>query len=233
MRQSFLVLLAAAGCQSQLAEQPAELPLDTVFRIELDGTLVDAVVTQSEFLTIDTQTSWRGQRNVPNISHEVTDGVLRITGECAEIATSCEVVHVLGVPDDVLTVLDLDRGNVLIDGANRTELGLFGGDVQLQNLRGSHSVSLIDGSILGTELAPDELSLTTDGSVDLSFGAPPSLLQIDAGASVLLSVPGGAYRLGLDAGLGGVFTEGVFHSDDAGSTLDVASRAGQIIVRGR
>lgn len=231
--RSLLPCLLLAACGSELAPQPAELPLDEVYRIAFVGSQVEVVVEQSDLLTVDTETRWRGNKSKPEIFHQVDAGVLLIDSACPESFSLCEVTHHLGVPDDVTVEVDIDRGNVAIRDVARLNLDQNFGDVHIEGLRGSAIIDLFEANLTASNLRTESFELQTSGGADLSFEETGSLVQIDAQKSAVLRVPEGAYRLDLAAQVGQVSAEDVFHVDDAETTLDVKVAAGQVIVRGR
>lgn len=147
------------------------------------------------------------------IRQEVVDGVLHIEARCGG-ALGCRVDHELRVGPGVLVVIELDDGDVELDGV--------AGDLALE-------VGL--GKISGAGLRGAEVEVRTEGgSIDLGFAAAPRRLVANAAAGdVTLRVPGGAYRCDFDAAVAKV--SGLRCEDSATGTIAASTAVGRLRLR--
>lgn len=147
------------------------------------------------------------------IRQELEDGVLRIEARCGG-ALGCRVDHELRVGPQVLVVLEVDDGDVELDGV--------GGDLAIE-------VGL--GKVSGAGLRGAAVEVRTEGgSIDLGFAAPPRRLVANAAAGdVTLRVPGGTYRCDVDPAVAKV--SGLRCEDAATSTIAASTAVGRLRLR--
>jgi hypothetical protein len=117
------------------------------------------------------------------VHQEVTNGVLRIEARCGG-ALDCRVDHELRVDPKVTVVLQVEDGDVELDGVL--------GDLDVE-------VGL--GKVTGALLGGHDVEVRTEGgNIDLGFVRAPGRLTANAAAGdVTLRVPGGSYRCDLAA----------------------------------
>ena len=147
------------------------------------------------------------------VHQEVSDGVLRIEARCGG-ALDCRVDHELRVGPQVTVLLQVDDGDVELEGV--------GGDLDIE-------VGL--GKVAGARLSGAEVEVRTEGgSIDLSFTAAPRRLVANAAAGdVALRVPGGTYRCDLE--LAAASASGLRCDDAAPRTIAASTAVGRLRVR--
>lgn len=115
------------------------------------------------------------------IHQEVSGGVLRIEARCGG-SLDCRVDHELSVDPKVTVVLQVEDGDVELDGVL--------GDLDVEVGLGKVTGALLGGSTVEVR--------TEGGNIDLGFVAAPLRLTANAAAGdVTLRVPGGIYRCDL------------------------------------
>jgi hypothetical protein len=132
-------------------------------------------------------------------------------------ASNCSVVTSASVPSATALTLTGNGNNVMVGGITApVSADTGGGSLTLNSVTGNLTLNTEGGSVDGTALSSQALSVNTDpggfgggdnggGPVDLMLTTVPKDLQINsAGANVTLQLPPNpaGYRLQLDAGCG-------------------------------
>jgi len=190
--------------QFEIQEVPRSLVVDVrAGDVSLRGADVDSILVSAK---IDGPTN--------HVAHQQGQEELTVFDECHE--DPCSVDLSLEVP----RVLAL----TLRTGA---------GDVRLEDARGEISIHSGSGDVRGLGLAGVNFSAET-GSGDVRLELAPALsvhLRTESG-DVALSVPGGAYRLGVSTGSGDREFEGVSNDPNASGAIDVTTGAGDLKITG-
>jgi len=147
------------------------------------------------------------------VHQEVSGGVMRIEARCGG-ALDCRVDHELRVGPQVTVVLQVEDGDVELEGV--------GGDLDIE-------VGL--GKVAGALLGGAEVEVRTEGgSIDLSFTAAPRRLVANAAAGdVALRVPGGTYRC--DLAPAAATASGLRCDEAAPRTIAASTAVGKLRVR--
>jgi len=147
------------------------------------------------------------------VHQDVSDGVLRIDARCGG-ALDCRIDHELRVGPTVALVLQLDDGDVELDGVL--------GDLDIE-------VGL--GKVTGVGLGGAEVDVRTEGGgIDLGFTAAPTRLTANAAAGdVALRVPGGTYRCDLAEAVASA--SGLRCDEAAPRTIAASTAVGKLRVR--
>ncbi len=144
------------------------------------------------------------------VRQEVKGGVLRIEALCGG-TLGCRVDHELRVGPEVRVVLQVDDGDVELDG-----------------VRGDLDVEVGLGKVTGALLAGADVEVRTEGgSIDLNFVAAPQRLTANAAAGdVTLRVPNGAYRCDVEAAAASA--SGLRCEDAAPRTIAASTAVGKL-----
>jgi hypothetical protein len=150
--------------------------------------------------------------------------VVRVT--CRGLTVECENQVTLVVPPS--TDLDLFSDHTTVeDVEGSVRVSQNGGSVELRRVTGNVDVRVGGGAVDGEDLRGAEVRASAGaGSVVLSFAAPPTLVDVEAGAGhVGIQLPRDetAYRVDADAGAG---EQRVAVSTDPESPHLIRARAG-------
>lgn len=203
------LLAGCASVQGQSLEVPAdvqqvELTVDTGSVTVLPGSVGSRVQVH------------RRARAFPDtraVHDDVSRGVLKVDARCGG-APGCRIDHDLRVPPNVRVIVQVNDGDVELDGVTN--------DLEI-------TVGL--GKVTGTGLGGGAVDVRTEGgAIDLIFARAPRTLAANAAAGdVSLRLPAGAYRCDLDRAQAGEI--GVTCDDAAPNTIAASTGVGKLRVR--
>jgi hypothetical protein len=149
-------------------------------------------------------------------SQTVTDGVLRLTGDCRFIVLpdNCGVSYTVTVPPGTVVQVTTGTGDTVVDGTSETIMVQTGtGDVNVRHTRAAR-VSADTGT----------------GSIRLEFASAPTDVQAHSGTGdVDITVPddGSEYRVVTDSGIGDV-TDDLRHNDSSTRSIRAETGTGDV-----
>ena len=171
-------LAACAPMQGQSVEVPASIQ-----QVELTVDTGSVTVTAGPAGSrVQVRRRARAFPETRAVHDDVSRGVLRVTARCGG-APGCRIDHDLRVPPEVRLLVQVNDGDVELDG-----------------LASEVEVTVGLGKVTGTGLRSSAADVRTEGGgIDLIFAAAPqSLIANAAAGDVSLRVPGGSYRCDFD-----------------------------------
>lgn len=169
------------------------------------------------------------------IQHTQTGGTLELSYTCSHW-DDCAVDWHIVVPPDLAADLNTDSGNIRaagIVGALHVKTGT--GNIDLAHLVApSITVETGTGDIRGQHLECQQFRGETGlGDLELELTARPRSVWGNIGTGdIVLNLPGGAYDLDLETGLGDVELAGVRNDSSADAALNLNTGLGDIDVNG-
>lgn len=202
-------LLACAPVQGRAIEVAGDI-VRVELRVDTGSVRVVGVPAGSRVRLVRRARAFPDTRK---IHQEATGGVLRIEARCGG-SLDCRVDHELQVGPQVSVVLQVDDGDVELDGVL--------GDLDVE-------VGL--GKVTGALLGGAQVEVRTEGgSIDLGFTTAPQRLTANAAAGdVTLRVPNGAYRCDLDPSVASA--SGLRCADAAPRTIAASTAVGKLRLR--
>ncbi|RKT17360.1 putative adhesin [Streptomyces sp. 1114.5] len=153
------------------------------------------------------------QGSPPNTTHEVKDGVLRLTYDCSD----CGVGYTVQVP-----------------AGTKVRITEQSGGVRLAGLAAEVEASVQSGGVEATGLTSQNVRLSAEsGGVRVDFASAPAKVEAKTSAGgVAVKVPGGeAYTVDARSGSGGVDVE-IPSQPGAPHSITATTGSGGVTVRG-
>ncbi len=160
----------------------------------------------------------------PRSSLEVSDGVLRVRGECAWFHLRCQMHANATVAADTEVVMVTSAGAITVRGTTagvdlRTSAGAVGAD----QVSGPVRLESSAGAISGTLDSGDVAARTSAGSITLTSRVQ-RLSAVTSAGSVTLTVPDDIYRVDATTSAGRVDVQ---VRTDPASTQQITARSSQ------
>lgn len=211
MHRALFAILALPGC---VVVADRSMSFDDLQGVVVQFSNGDVIVTGVPDTTTTTVDVDMGGVTFDRIGHNVNDGVLMLALDCG---IACGGSVELTLPQDVWVDVQLERG-----------------DVEVTDLAADLSATLGAGDITVSGLTGGQIELgTAMGSLDAQLDAAADSLSADVAAGdAVLRVPEGGYNLDLDAGVGSVDTDGVWHEPSSPYCISASVAAGSLEVWG-
>lgn len=169
----------------------------------------------------------------PEVRQTLEDGVLTVRVSCEGATVICDNRVDVELPPDVDVDVRADHA-VIADVAGSVRVQNDGGTVELDGVTGPVDVRVGGGSVMGTDLASDDVRANAGaGAIELTFRRPPAVVDASAGAGhIQIEVPRSeeGYRVDASAGAGGTQVD-VATDPNSDRTIRARAGAGGVEVR--
>ncbi|GLZ80534.1 lipoprotein [Actinorhabdospora filicis] len=149
---------------------------------------------------------------------------------------NCGIDYVITVPKSVSAKLDIDSGDLSIEGVTgAVDVTADSGNVTLEDLPGALTINASSGDIRGDRLSGATATVTaSSGSVNLTFTTAPSSLDLNVDSGdVDVTVPNVAegYKTNVKADSGDVDTDGLTKNDSSARSITIDVDSGNVTVK--
>ena len=226
-----LLFVLAAGCEEHyLSDEVSFTQEITRVDVSLDSSEIWVSTSTDGTSSVDYDVRYRGD-TTPDITTEVTDGVLRVRMKCK---WSCDGDFIINVPAAASANISVDSGNSEVEGLEGdAHISADSGNIRLRNMSGDLNLSVDSGSISGNTSSLVCEAHADSGNIDLRFTDVPDELQfqVDSG-NIDIEVPEGEYdvRTSIDSGTRRI--DSITISEDAPSSITASADSGNITIQG-
>lgn len=169
----------------------------------------------------------------PEVRQTLEGGVLTVRVRCEGATVICDNQVDVELPPEVDVDVRASHA-VITDVAGSVRVENEGGAVELDGVTGPVDVRVGGGSVMGTDLASDDVRANAGaGAIELSFRRPPVTVDASAGAGhIQIEVPRSeeGYQVDASAGAGGTQVD-VASDPDSDRTIRARAGAGGVEVR--
>ncbi len=188
-----LLVLLGAGCERHSINESHEFP-EAVTRLEANVDSVNLRVETSSDLTsrVDVDVEYFGRD--PGYEVVVSGKTLTVKLNCH---FSCDGEITVYVPENVVSLIDSDSGNVRVIGLQGdTVIRADSGNITVNELSGHLDLEADSGNVSGTVSSQVCVADVDSGNVTLQFTEIPQDVDVVADSgNVKLKVPAGAYNI--------------------------------------